>query len=1005
MATGMNGQRLTDDICRSVLSRAHKKIIDVMNADTVLDKLRDIKFLSHEDYNAIRKVVDKSTKNRSLVCKISQSGKRAYCDFKKILKETGQNVIIQELESKEKELGIETAENSAQSVQRIISIVRDSAPERMETDQRVEPPSRTLQPTVQNSLDDLNRSRTVTVVKTIKKDLQDGRLIELDNKTIQYLKEVSSTDDTLVGGFGRVYKSKEPVKGFGIRVVLKEIDMERRTGNQSATQIIGSVTNEKIASRLMHFGIVPVLAYHDDLTHGKYYLLSPYLVNGDLFQAIASDRRSCLENKKNDIRLKWNIRIKIMYHIACAIDFMHSGNEFRGPVLHMDIKSKNIVLDSQFNARLIDFGIARELKEDAETLLVTSTNYGTPGYYSTVPQIVVKKQNDYHNFGVVLLELITGLERSAKVEGIELRKWHVNLIYEKRQVLVWHVDKVVKNVAEIAVKCIESVTANSSITSEEIKKTFKNMCRKHEAVWDAIQADQCEICLVNEEMKVGFDGHDTGSEEQVLCSKRIRICCSCMRNSYINPVQCHTCGETIKPFINANWGAILAAGYDEVAGNILRKDIERFKDMITSKVLPAMCLNPKNVITSTKDMKDKNAYLPIEQAFDELSKRDIETLLFVYSGHHGESGLQVGADVFYPLDKISEKLNKWHEENPKLRKVIVLLDCCCPKKLNLNTSLTLIQFNATSPTTTANLNKTDGSPFLMDVIQALTGRANGKGCKHEECKCSDHLHDKFITLNDLWMYLNEHIKQGHLSGENPYMKADKPNMNAVNVELKDTILAYNYDFEVKFKFTIEWLETEVNVHVLPGEFNDLKPLKLILADKILKHIYDIGPVCSDVLTKFSEIISVEINTGPRTKHVQEIDTIELLLLSWNSKRLLRCLARLLPNVNVDKPVGRCLKDVPDIRNIHLDVLQKCNMTGHQLTRSNLTKYKTTLQKKTKNTEKYNEFIFAVDMIINHAATQLQDTRLDISFFDLPKGYTLVHMNLIETTGNQEGAMQ
>ena len=73
---------------------------------------------------------------------------------------------------------------------------------------------------------------------------------------------------------------------------------------------------------------------------------------------------------------------------------------FRGPVLHMDIKSKNIVLDSQFNARLIDFGIARELKEDAETLLVTSTNYGTPGYYSTVPQIVVKKQNDYHNFGV-----------------------------------------------------------------------------------------------------------------------------------------------------------------------------------------------------------------------------------------------------------------------------------------------------------------------------------------------------------------------------------------------------------------------------------------------------------------------------------------------------------------------------------------------------------------------------------------------------------------------------
>lgn len=73
---------------------------------------------------------------------------------------------------------------------------------------------------------------------------------------------------------------------------------------------------------------------------------------------------------------------------------------YRGPVLHMDIKTKNIVLDSKFNARLIDFGIARELKEDAGTLLVTSTNFGTPGYFSTASQVVVTKQNDYHSFGV-----------------------------------------------------------------------------------------------------------------------------------------------------------------------------------------------------------------------------------------------------------------------------------------------------------------------------------------------------------------------------------------------------------------------------------------------------------------------------------------------------------------------------------------------------------------------------------------------------------------------------
>lgn len=55
----------------------------------------------------------------------------------------------------------------------------------------------------------------------------------------------------------------------------------------------------------------------------KHYLLSPYLVNGDLFQAIAYDRSHL------DIRLKFQIRMKIMYQIASAIDFMHTGNEFR----------------------------------------------------------------------------------------------------------------------------------------------------------------------------------------------------------------------------------------------------------------------------------------------------------------------------------------------------------------------------------------------------------------------------------------------------------------------------------------------------------------------------------------------------------------------------------------------------------------------------------------------------------------------------------------------------
>ncbi|KAH3885171.1 hypothetical protein DPMN_009162 [Dreissena polymorpha] len=66
----------------------------------------------------------------------------------------------------------------------------------------------------------------------------------------------------------------------------------------------------------------------------------------------------------------------------------------------MDIKSNNIVLDAEFNARLIDFGLARELKEGDESLLMTVTTVGTPGYYPTVQHNLLTKQHDYHNFGV-----------------------------------------------------------------------------------------------------------------------------------------------------------------------------------------------------------------------------------------------------------------------------------------------------------------------------------------------------------------------------------------------------------------------------------------------------------------------------------------------------------------------------------------------------------------------------------------------------------------------------
>lgn len=67
----------------------------------------------------------------------------------------------------------------------------------------------------------------------------------------------------------------------------------------------------------------------------------------------------------------------------------------------MDIKSANIVLDQRYNARLIDFGLARELGEGDKTLLVTTSIVsGTHGYYPTTNFKELTVHHDYHNFGV-----------------------------------------------------------------------------------------------------------------------------------------------------------------------------------------------------------------------------------------------------------------------------------------------------------------------------------------------------------------------------------------------------------------------------------------------------------------------------------------------------------------------------------------------------------------------------------------------------------------------------
>ncbi|PWA80623.1 concanavalin A-like lectin protein kinase family protein [Artemisia annua] len=117
-------------------------------------------------------------------------------------------------------------------------------------------------------------------------------------------------------------------------------------------------------------------------------------------------------------------RYKIANGLASALLYLHE--EWEQCVLHRDIKSSNVMLDSNFNAKLGDFGLAKLV--DHEKGMHTMTLAGTLGYLA--PECVVtgkaSKESDVFSFGVVALEIACGrkpIEYKAREKQIQLLEW------------------------------------------------------------------------------------------------------------------------------------------------------------------------------------------------------------------------------------------------------------------------------------------------------------------------------------------------------------------------------------------------------------------------------------------------------------------------------------------------------------------------------------------------------------------------------------------------------
>ncbi|XP_028107665.1 L-type lectin-domain containing receptor kinase IX.1-like [Camellia sinensis] len=195
-----------------------------------------------------------------------------------------------------------------------------------------------------------------------------------------------SYDTWREGGSGKVYRGI--LKESNSNVAVKKISRKSTRGMKEY------VSEVKIISRLRHKNLVELFGWCHEKR--EFLLVYDFMENGSL--------DGHLFNRKS--LLTWAMRYRIAQGLASALFYLHE--ECEQYVLHRDIKSSNVMLDSNFNAKLGDFGLARLV--DHDKAFHTTRCAGTWGYIALEYRVTHKasKESDVYSFEVVVLKIACG---------------------------------------------------------------------------------------------------------------------------------------------------------------------------------------------------------------------------------------------------------------------------------------------------------------------------------------------------------------------------------------------------------------------------------------------------------------------------------------------------------------------------------------------------------------------------------------------------------------------
>ncbi|KAL2894193.1 L-type lectin-domain containing receptor kinase S.6 [Bienertia sinuspersici] len=231
-------------------------------------------------------------------------------------------------------------------------------------------------------------------VKKLRRDKK--RRIELENLPAKlYLSEIKKGTN----GF-----SKNRIIGEGTSATIykgilfhEQVVAVKRFNNDCKNNLLKPFTTEfaTMVQTLKHKNLVQLLGWCCE--NNELILVYEFLPNGSLDEVLHSSK----------FVLTWEQRLNIVLGIASCLTYLHE--ECNKQIIHRDVKTRNVMLDSDFTPKLCDFGFAEVYDKDSKsrkpTIPAGTMGYLAPEYiYTGIPTV----KSDVYSFGVVVLEVVSG---------------------------------------------------------------------------------------------------------------------------------------------------------------------------------------------------------------------------------------------------------------------------------------------------------------------------------------------------------------------------------------------------------------------------------------------------------------------------------------------------------------------------------------------------------------------------------------------------------------------